>query len=391
MTEMLKSLELKGTMKSSKISRIFTLIYPEIKRKIHSKLYKFKTTNDFFNYYTKKDINSYLNELNDINIKLSNICDDYYLSNSSFTDKKITIISKIIVILKLIINIQDIINTQIISIEKYLLNIFNNKEFTIEQNIYKNLKNLIENVTNLKNSSNLRQSMSHQKLSRNYSSTHDFSIINVSHNSFFHNFDLNTLTKNTVYESNDNQNTGEQTPSFEKEDSMIKNLESLNIKHIYKKENEEIQKKISEDVIVQKGSQLSLTDSIFVVEKSKKNLIEMKKKIGRDKKNPLLDRKQKNKFENSTYFLEISKKKAKSHNDEHKCLSPGNDRIKIYGYLLEIIKKSYNSCYINAEEKSRLKQLIISKPRLIEETYIIFLKSGNNDKSKIVDYLKNYL
>ena len=68
-----------------------------------------------------------------------------------------------------------------------------------------------------------------------------------------------------------------------------------------------------------------------------------------------------------------------------------NDKIKIYGYLLEIIKKSYNSCYINAEEKSRLKQLIISKPRLIEEICIIFLKSGNNDKSKIIDYLKSYL
>ena len=89
--------------------------------------------------------------------------------------------------------------------------------------------------------------------------------------------------------------------------------------------------------------------------------------------------------------MEINKKQLKNHNDENKCLSPVNDKTKIYGYLLEIIKKSYNRCYINAEEKSRLKQLIISKPRLIEEAYIIFLKSGNNDKSKIVDYLKNFL
>ena len=387
MTEMLKSLELKGTMKSSKISRIFTLIYPEIKRKIHSKLYKFKTTNDFFNYYTKIDINSYLNELNNMNIKLSNICDDYYPSNSSFTDKKITIISKIIVILKLIINIQDIINTQIISIEKYLMNIFNNKESVIEQNIYKNLKNLIENVTNLQNSSNLKQSMSQKKFSIDIPSIHDFSIKNITHNYFYNNFDINSPTQKTAYESNDNQSAGEQTPSFDKKNLIIKNVKSLNITKISKKENEEI----PGDLNINKSSQLTLTDPIFVVEKSKKNLTEMKKINDKHIKDLLLGKKQKSKYENLNFIPKINNKQTKKIGGNFKYLSPGNDKIKIYGYLLEIIKKSYNSCYINAEEKSRLKQLIISKPRLIEEIYIIFLKSGNNDKSKIIDYLKSYL
>ena len=358
MLEKLKSLELKGPMKSSKISQIFSFISPEINTKIESRLSQFKTANDFYNYYTNKDINSYLNELNKLNINLSNIYDNYYPSNFSHTDKKISIIAKMLLLSKLIINIQDIINEQLISVKKYLYNIFySNNEFAVEQNIYQNLNNLLQNITNIQNNSNSKQKINQQKISKDNSLNNETSIKNIYRNSFCNNIDINSPKKNTIYELSDNQTTGDQTPTFDKENFFIRNTKSLNIKLFYRKENKEILKETSDKEVEQRNSQLSFSDSIFVVEQSKKNLIEKKKNNEKDLKD----------------------------------LLNNNNKTKIYTYLLEIIKSSYHSCYINAEEKFKLKKLIISKPRLIEEIYITFLKTGNNQKNKILDYLKNHL
>ena len=393
MIENVKSLELKGQMKLDKISQIFFAVSPEINSQIQSKLYKFKTIKDFFNYYTNKDINSFLKELNNININLSSICDDYYPLNASLIDKKIAIILKVSLLSKLIIDIRDILNTQLVSTNKYLFDLFNSNEFADEFNLHKKLKNLVESITNIENNLNLNQSTHLRKLSETNSTNSQFnnvSISNNSHNSFYYNLDINSLVKNSFLESNDKQISGEQTPSFNKAYMGIKNAKSLNIIRVCKKESEDTIKENSNDKIREKNSQLSLTDSIFVVDNPKTNIIENKKNNEKNLRNLLHSKKNKKIKRNKNYF-NTNKKIPKCRSGDYKRLNIVKDKTKIYAYLLEIIKNSYNTCYINAEEKCKLKQLIISKPYLIEEIYKTFFVSGNNEKCKIVDYLKSYL
>ena len=387
MIENTMSLELKGSLKSSKICQVISSISPGINM---AKFSKFKTTNDFFKYYINKDLNSYLNDLNNININLALVCDDYYPPNATYIDKKISVITKIFVLSKLILNIQNIINAQLTSIKNYLFKIFYNNEFTREQNLYINLINLIENTTNIINNSNSKQRANSRKLTRESSSNQDISLNNFTYSPFRRNFDISTVAQNIIYDSNNNQPTGDQTPSFNTKNPTLKNSKSLNFKRVCKKESEEIPKEISNDEAKVKGSQISLTDLVFVVQKSKKDLNNIQKADKKEIKN-LLNKNQKKNSRNSNQISKNKIKQSKSHSIEYKRIATRNRKTKVYGYLLEIIKSSYNNCYINAEEKFRLKRLIISKPRLIEEIYITFCRPGNNEKNKIIDYLKSYL
>ena len=389
MIENINTIELKGPMKSSKIPQIFSLISPEINTEIQTKLTQFKTTNDFFNYYTKKNIDSYLNDLNNLNINLSNIYDNYYPSNASYKEKKISIISKIFIFLKIFINIQHILNDQLISIKKYLFDIFHNYEFFTEQNEYKNLLNLIKNTTNIQNNTNSKRRS--RKSTRDNSPINDNSNKDISYNSFCHNFDLNSSTQNIIYDSINKQAVGDQTPSFNFENLIIKNTKSFSIKKICKEKKAVKGKEAPNDIDIRKRAQVSLTDLVFVVEKTDQNLTNIKL-TNESMKNLFKDKIKKQTHANAIHYSKKNIKQSKKyHSIDYKRLVNRDCKTKVYRYLLENIKKSYSNCYINAEEKSRLKQLIISKPGLIEEIYITFFKSGNNEKSRIIDYLKNYL
>ena len=391
MIENIKYLELNGPIESSRICQLFSSISPEINTEIQSKIFQFKTTNNFFNYYTKKDVSSYLNDLNNLKINLSSICDNYYPSNASHTEKKISIISKISIFSKLIIIIQHIINDQLISIKKYLSDIFYSNEFINEHSIYNNLINIVKNITNIKNNPNSNQKIKSRKLTRDNLSNHNISNKNISYSSLYHRLDINSAIQNTVYASNNNQFGGDITPSFNMGNLLVKSTKSLNIKRICKEENGQTSKELLNDVVITKSSQISLTDMVFVVEKSEKNINEEKKTSEKDIKDLLLDMKHKKNRGNSISVTKINIEQPKHRSGNFKRLISRDGKTKIYGYLLEVIKKSYNSCYINAEEKSKLKQLIISKPKLIEEIYNNFFKRKNKEKCKIIDYLKNYI
>ena len=395
MIESIKSLELKGSIELDKIFQMFSSISPEISTKFQSNFSQFQTTNEFFNYYTNKDINYYLSELNNLNINLSLICDNYYPSNSSYTEKKISVISKIFLLSGLIINIQRNLDDQLLSIKKYLSNLFHSNEFVNEQNTYKNLINLIENITIIQNKQNSKKKRNSRKSVGDNLLIRDISIKNISNYSFSHKNNKNLSIKNIDYEQNNNQSTGEQTPSFHVKNLMIKNTKSLNMNRIISKENgaapPKDPKEVSKDVIIQKGSQFSVTDLIFVVENSKKNIINLKKNNENGIIDLLLDKKQKKSQGDTIPISKNNIQQSRCHSGDYKHLVNKFGKTKAYGYLLEIIQKSYNSCYINAEEKFKLKQLIISKPKLVEEIYTTFFKPGNSEKSKIIDYLKNYL
>ena len=55
----------------------------------------------------------------------------------------------------------------------------------------------------------------------------------------------------------------------------------------------------------------------------------------------------------------------------------------MYSELLEVVNYLYKNCQINAEERVKIKQLIISKSKKIEDIYLSYINNNKNIRDDI--------
>ena len=102
MYDFIKSINLSDELKTSDIYNLFKTDSSELNLNILSSLQKFHKTNEFLNFYTKKDCENAFNIFNELSLLQSKICEEAKKRFKSEVDKYLSDISKIIFLFSLI-------------------------------------------------------------------------------------------------------------------------------------------------------------------------------------------------------------------------------------------------------------------------------------------------
>ena len=78
-------------------------------------------------------------------------------------------------------------------------------------------------------------------------------------------------------------------------------------------------------------------------------------------------------------------------NEKQKNIEKNGDEIEIYMELLTTINESYKLCLINAEEKIKIKQLILSKFEEVKRIYFEYYDYLRTNKKKFIEKFKKLL
>ena len=317
MLNILESLDLSKNPSNEQIYNLFKTSSQSINKKIRSKIQSFNSPFELIEYYSKTNIKDVMNLFDSLEKSLNNICDYGNITNyfSSNLDQYMSYLSKIILITFLISKFQLKI-TDVLTYTK-----INLLKMNLENQVEINSKKLINIYINnlIKNVKNKRYSRRSTKDGSNNQTPKGFTPKN------------NTIKNNTSIFVDSFK-----TAKFNELENIHESQLSLNnnsVKNDY----------------IPKESQLTLSGIIFTPSK----------KCSKSEK-------QNNNFR-------VDKKISKNNNiDKTK-----NTNMVIY--LLETINSMYKRCLINADEKVKLKTLIISKSIEIEKLYIKF-----HDKKKNV-------
>ena len=144
MLDILKAIKLDDKMESETILKIFKNLSRQKNAQIQQKLDQFKTVEDFFSFYTNKEINSLFNNLNTLDTALSSILDDFSPSENSDLDRYISCVAELCLLFKLILEANDIIKKHLISAKLYLSSNLN--EYINSKNAHKKLDHLLDDL-----------------------------------------------------------------------------------------------------------------------------------------------------------------------------------------------------------------------------------------------------
>ena len=379
MIDAIKHIELLGDLKPDKIYYIYKTSSSETNLEILSQIQKYESSLYFFSYYTKNNIKNILNCLKQLNKNLSSIFDDNSNNFSSNTEKYISQISMIILTLNLFLKTQEILNKILLKAKKYL------------NEISKNCK--IENINRnelLALINNLQYSFSNDTTSIK----NNFSINSARIKSCL---SLNCINKNDpkfLTEINDNKMQDE---SFSSKKFSISNEEILSDVQtpafIEKKSNKDNVKIFSNDfnnvVSNDDDFNISLRDMIFILVPNTKT----------DDNSPIGEKPE---YKKEKFYKKNILSFQKDKNIKHRSLRVKNrllnvkpldevGEIKMYKDFLLLIKKLYKSCLITAEERIKIKKLIISKSKKIIDFYIKEYENIKEDYLKSADAIKSLL
>ena len=388
MLDVLKAIKMDDKMKSETILKIFKNLSRQKNAQIQQKLDQFKTVEDFFSFYTNKEINSLFNNLNTLDTALSNLLDDFSPSQNSDLDRYISCVAELCLLFKLILETNDIIKKHLISAKLYLSSNLN--EYINSKNAHKKLDHLLDDFLKTSTVSEHQKSFSRKSTSEYTSFVSDLKVKKISK--------CNILSKSAnvfCYNKSNDSFLNDKTPKFgSSEINNLKAQKSLYIqKKLYSDRKEETSSAFN---FLIKGPQLSLSDFIFEDDSPKSNHIE-------DLKNQLRESNISDKMKPQKIELDDPKKDEEKFRENSnlpasknissifkRCLK-ANELTKIYSYFLELITSSYKSCLITAEEKVSLKKLIMSNPQLIKNVYENNCKGKTVEKKNIINILKNYL
>ena len=372
--ETIKSIELLGEFKFDEIYYFYKTSSSEKNLEILSYLKKYQTSMDFFSYFTNADIKSLIDFLNELDRNLMTVFNDESNKFSTNTEKYISKISKIILILNLIQKNQEILNSILSETKQYFNKIFTNFKYDIiyQEKLLFLMDNLKYNFSNDFVFLNKKISRISTKVNSRQISSQDLLQIKNEIN--------NNDSIKIFFEKNKNSIVNEEclsdifTPGFQKLEKKIKEHQSK--KNIINS---------NQDIYIQKDSNLSLSDMIFVHCQEDNNSSKKKIKKKRSNSNTKLRSKK------SSFYPESSKFKNESFSHDKKFFhkTKGNiEEIKMFSDLLILIKKLYKFCLINSEERIKLKKLVIEKPKLIFEFYCKIFKNNTNNYKKLADEIK---
>ena len=379
MMDSIKDIELIGNFNSDKVYYLYKTSDSDINLEILSQLQKYESSLDFFSYYTKNDIKNIVNSVNQLDKNLNSIFNDNSNNFSSNTDKYISQISIIILTLNFILKIQEISNNLLIKTKQYLNEISSNCNI---ENIYRDkflslIDNLQYNFFNDASPSNNNYSrvstkvntLSSQSLSNKISTKKQIKINNDEIQEKF--FDQN---KSII---NDEILSDVKTPSFIEKKSNNDNVNNTNFN-------------ISNDnVSNDNDSNLSFRDMVFVLTPDPKT----------DDNSPK-EKKAKNEIKKSHKKNTLSFPNDKTITERSKCIKSKflfdksideEGKIKMCRDILILVKKLYKLCLITAEERIKIKKLIISKSKKIIDFYIKEYENIKDDNLKSANAIKNLL
>ena len=354
---MFKLIEIINEKKSNELFDLYSVNSCEINDEIKKKLLSFQSSDKFFEYYTKKNINQLLFPLSEFNSNLSELFDENQNIYESKTDKYISTLSKIYLSLNLIHKIHEVL-TDILELTK------NCYSKLISENKYQrnNTKSINEYINELIDAYSSKNYILYTPKFSNTKSQINEKLLSLNNH-------LNEKSKNycNFFKTKNKSQTFFNNKKLDLINTICKTSEVEN------GNNNQI-KKIDGTLIVNEGqfSYLTLKEMKFIIEKhdkSKKEKDLRKMNTSLKKRVEILPDKRVKKNKCKT-FVENSCNKGM-------CLK-----------LLEVIIDLYKNCIINSEEKLRLKQLIISKSKKIEQVYMDYFIFFKYDKNEFITKLK---
>ena len=385
MLDFIKTINLSDEIKKNDIYNLFKTDSSDLNVKFLSSIQKFKTINEFLNFYTKQDYKNVLDNFNNISLISSKICDENENTNIfiSDIDKYLSNLSKIIFLFSLIQKNNELLSNLLINAKKFI------KRFHSEtKNKY--IKEKINNCINdLVNCSQIASQ-------RNYSrrSTKENTIISpnlfIGHN----------LRKSKQFDSsNECESFFVQcsTPKFEEEDEIESGIEEVNEEQNYfinnnnleniEEDNNEISKKDSKKSVETIGSPLSFKHMKFIYDSNKQNKRGIKKnrtvKMGIEFSDP------KNFFKKKSLSKEENDENSLDEIDSDNEFNRKNiEKTKLLAKFLNLINDLFKNNEINLNQKLAIKKLVISDSDKIIEQFYQNNKSNNALKNK---HIKKFL
>ena len=376
MYDFIKSINLSDELKTSDIYNLFKTDSSELNLNILSSLQKFHKTNEFLNFYTKKDCENAFNIFNELSLLQSKICEEAKKRFKSEVDKYLSDISKIIFLFSLIHK-----NIEL------LTNLVKNTNIIISKFYFEKYQKINMMKEALNDCINDLIISSQFIAQRNYSrrSTKD---LTISSSNLLFGENLGNYTKF------DNNTSKEEefllfnccTPKFEEDEEE---KEKENNDGQIKDENSLRDSKKTVKTI---GSALSFRNLKITYESDEEDKRAKKKnktiKMGLD-------------FSHTRNFL---KKKSLSNKNNEKSFNNNDlkseniynkqsiETTQILAQFLNMIKILFKNGKINSQQKLEIKQLIITDSEKIIEEFIHFNDSKNYFDNNInIKYLQKFL
>ena len=374
MLDFIKSLDLSEELKNNEIYYLFKTDSSELNLHFLSTLQKFKTTEDFLNYYSNQDCKSVMDIFNNISSISSKLCDEE--EKNIFTnkfDKYISELSNIIFLFLILQKHVELLSNLLLNTKKYINKFYT--DFHIPKTIKEKINSGINDLT----------SCSIVASKRNYSrrSTQEGTVVPLIK------FSGSCLLKNKQQEMNDEEFFFSQisTPKFEEEENdVIVEIEESknNSSNNSGKENNNLE--VIKEAISKKDS-VKMCDSSLTLSKMKFTLSPEFKEVKFLEKTKSYDRKEDFEFNN------LKAKKGKSFKKNKISLRKNNSTFwkenkeqkkQILVQFLDNINNLYKEGKINSELKVSFKKSIISDSNKVVDKFINYYRNNNNSLDKIV-------
>ena len=357
MIDFIKSVDFSEEMKINDLFNFFKSNSSKINTEIYSKIQKFNKISDFFQYYTNFETRDFLNLLYKIDSLSFEINDE--INSSSFNsniEQYLSCLSRIFLSMKLLQKTKETMNKLFLFYKKIIY------ELKIEKKIENfNYEDSFSNIDCLTD-------ISHFKLFVNMSreSTYKGSSLDSPMNFIVSDKFMNE-------EVSDNKDYDGPTPKFN------------NLTGYHFKENVEIKKEETFEKFMPKGNSIFTLPDIEFIEKKNENLNEEKilKKCESRNFNIKLNKK---KSLSVTDIIQInirnnSENKLKTLNKNNEIKKKSENKL---ANLLEMINILYRKCLINAEDKIKLKKLIMAKPEKLYDLYNNYYLNTHYDEKILI-------
>lgn len=379
MLEFINSIDLSENLKINEIYNIFKTNSLEFNSDFLLILKKYSTTREFISHYTKIDIKNIITLFNDITISSSKIINEE--NNNIFNsdiESYLYGISRIILLLYLIVKNNNLLHYLVKSTKQYINNFYSmNKKDSL---IKGKLDAFIYDILSLSQRSNSRRSTNDKTSNTNLS----VSSINCDNKNNVNSILLNKLQmKNSDISSNKNNNhlLRSLTPRFEDLENTEQKNNNSTIKDFKEENSKEPIIKIDSSLTLQKMNFVQLEEENEEKKKIKKSISYKIKKNSCDKCQKTDRKKNKSKSIKVRQSL-FNKTRRGSVNINYE--ENQNERIKLIAEFFDSINILYKNGKINSVQKIRLKQIIISNPRIIIEQFNKKYSKVNKDSNKIL-------
>ena len=379
MLEFINSIDLSENLKINEIYNIFKTNSLEFNSDFLLILKKYSTTREFISHYTKIDIKNIITLFNDITISSSKIINEE--NNNIFNsdiESYLYGISRIILLLYLIVKNNNLLHYLVKSTKQYINNFYSmNKKDSL---IKGKLDAFIYDILSLSQRSNSRRSTNDKTSNTNLS----VSSINCDNKNNVNFILLNKLQmKNSDISSNKNNNhlLRSLTPRFEDLENTEQKNNNSTIKDFKEENSKEPIIKIDSSLTLQKMNFVQLEEENEEKKKIKKSISYKIKKNSCDKCQKTDRKKNKSKSIKVRQSL-FNKTRRGSVNINYE--ENQNERIKLIAEFFDSINILYKNGKINSVQKIRLKQIIISNPRIIIEQFNKKYSKVNKDSNKIL-------